>query len=321
MKALFKISAAALLLLSMACPVVLADNKDAAIKEVPAVEPTNFVEFVEDNPISKLRTATVTYGDGKGLKVDLIGAIHIADESYYNTLNESFENYDALLYEMVGSEREGPLKPGDLDTGDKGGSPIRKLQVMMQKTLELDYQLSGIDYTAKNFVHADMDAETFSRMQKERKEGLLAMVLQSYKAQFKMMAEGKAPATMGIGDMIKILLSGDSANGLKLVLARQFDEIEYLITAMEPEGGSVILTERNKVALKILDKQIKKGSKNIGIFYGAAHLVDMEERLINEFGLKKTKTVWNDAWSMKTEAKPPETPEADATSPAEGEAE
>ncbi len=39
-----------------------------------------------------------------------------------------------------------------------------------------------------------MDAETFKQMQAERNEGLLKLVLQSYKAQFKMMAEGKAPA-------------------------------------------------------------------------------------------------------------------------------
>lgn len=284
------------------CSTALADDK-AILDERPAIEPTDFVQFEEGSPLSKLRTATVTFSDGKDLKVDLIGAIHIADKEYYDALNESFKNYDALLYEMVGSNREGPLEPGDLDTEGKGSNPIRSLQVMMQKTLELDYQLSGIDYTARNFVHADMDAETFRQMQKDRNEGLVAMVLQSYKAQFKMMAEGKAPATMGIGDIIKILLSGDSANGLKLVLGRQFDQIEYLITAMEPEDGSVILTERNKVALAVLKKQIEKGSKNIGIFYGAAHLADMEERLINEFGLKKTKTAWNDAWVVKSESK------------------
>lgn len=280
---------------------LMADDKQAAAAaaEKPATEETDFVRFKEGEPTSTLQTATVTFTDNKGLTVDLIGAIHIADESYYDALNESFKGYDDLLYEMVGSEREGPLEEGDLDM-EGGGNPIRSLQVMMKKMLELEYQLVGIDYTAKNFVHADMDAETFREMQKERKEGLLTLMVQSYKAQFKMMAEGKAPASLGIGDVIKILLSGDSANGLKLVLGRQFDEIEYLITAMEPESGSVILTERNKVALEVLKKRIEKGSKKIGIFYGAAHLADMEERLVRDFGLKKSKVSWNDAWTVKT---------------------
>lgn len=268
-------------------------------EQVAEGEASDFVRFEESSPTSKLRTATITYADGKGLEVDLIGAIHIADKSYYDQLNKAFKHYDDLLYEMVGGNREGPLQAGDLDAG-KGGNPIRSLQVMMQKTLDLDYQLSGIDYTAKNFVHADMDATTFKTMQDDRNEGLLAMMLQSYKAQFKMMKAGKAPATMNIADVIKILLSGDSSNGLKLVLGRQFDEIEYLISAMEPEGGSVILTERNKVALKVLEQRIQKGSKKIGIFYGAAHLPDMEQRLINQFGLTKGKTVWLDAWTVKS---------------------
>jgi hypothetical protein len=291
----------ALALVFFACTPLLRADDQAAV-EKPQVDASDFVRFEEGRPVSKLQTATVTYSDGKGLDVDLIGAIHIADKSYYNELNESFKNYDALLYEMVGSDRKGPLRPGDLKMKSGESNPIRSLQVMMQKALELDYQLEGIDYTAKNFVHADMDAATFKRMQKERNEGLLALVLQSYKTQFKMMAEGKAPASLGLADVIKILLSGDTASGLKLVLGRQFDQIEYLITAMEPEGGSVILTERNKVALGVLDKEIKKGSKKIGIFYGAAHLGDMEQRLINEFGLKKNKTSWSDAWVVKNPA-------------------
>ena len=167
--------------------VAVAQADDQNAKKAAETE-TDFVQFVEDDESGKLRTATITYTDGKDLSVDLIGAIHIADKSYYDNLNDSFKGYDALLYEMVGSDREGPLEPGDLDP-EKGGHPIRSLQVMMQKALELDYQLSGIDYTAKNFVHADMDAETFTRMQKERKEGLLKMMLLSYKAQFKMIRQ------------------------------------------------------------------------------------------------------------------------------------
>ena len=203
--------------------------------EETAVEESDFVRFDEgedEGAPSKLRTATITYGDGKGLEVDLIGAIHIADKGYYDQLNESFKKYDDLLYEMVGAARKGPLKPGDLDAEGKAGNPIRSIQVMMQKELELEYQLSCIDYTAENFVHADMDTATFKKMQKDRKEGIVAMVLQSYKAQFKMMAEGKAPATLSLGDLIKILISGDSASALKLVLGRQFDDIEYLVSAI-----------------------------------------------------------------------------------------
>ena len=35
------------------------------------------------------------------------------------------------------------------------------------------FQLDGIDYNAGNFVHADLDTETFHRMQEERGESIL----------------------------------------------------------------------------------------------------------------------------------------------------
>ncbi|MBG7607767.1 MAG: hypothetical protein IZT59_07055 [Verrucomicrobia bacterium] len=43
--------------------------------------------------------------------------------------NKSFKAYDALLYELVGSKRKDPLKPGDLDAKGRGDNPIRSLQI------------------------------------------------------------------------------------------------------------------------------------------------------------------------------------------------
>ena len=34
-----------------------------------------------------------------------------------------------------------------------------------KRTLDLEFQLDAIDYEAKNFIHADLDAETFQQMQ------------------------------------------------------------------------------------------------------------------------------------------------------------
>src|SRR3954454_22896760 len=40
-------------------------------------------------------------GDRPGLSVDLIGAVHVGEKSYYDQLNKAFEKYDALLFELV----------------------------------------------------------------------------------------------------------------------------------------------------------------------------------------------------------------------------
>ena len=65
-----------------------------------------------------------------------------------------------------------------------------------------------------------------------------------------------------------------------------------------PEG-STIITERNKKAFEVLDKQLKDGKKNVAVFYGAGHLPDMEKRLAADFGLKREGEKWLTAWSLE----------------------
>ena len=49
---------------------------------------------------------------------------------------------------------------------------------------------------------------------------------------------------------------------LKYLLARQFNEMERLTAGLNDEKGSVILTDRNKVALKVLARELAAGKKN-----------------------------------------------------------
>ena len=41
---------------------------------------------------------------GERVTVDLIGVVHIGEKEYYQELNKQFEQYDALLYELVAPE-------------------------------------------------------------------------------------------------------------------------------------------------------------------------------------------------------------------------
>ena len=81
------------------------------------------------------------------------------------------------------------------------------------------------------------------------------------------------------------------------------------MAGFEGDGESVIVGERNKVAVRVLEKEIKAGKKKIGIFYGAAHMPDMEERLIKGLGFAQVgKERWLVAWDIskkKASDKPP----------------
>ncbi|HEY7117672.1 MAG TPA: hypothetical protein VH475_13870 [Tepidisphaeraceae bacterium] len=295
----FAILAVALALVANLTVRAAADDKPQAQQQ----EPTKFLRFVEEGRDGgRLETADAAYTNGKGVTVHLIGAIHIADPGYYAALNKSFENYDALLYEMV--------KPADMDISrrgvgnDDGGIQangvglVHILQKGLKMFLDLDYQLDGIDYTRKNFVHADLTAEEFNRMQDERGESIFGLMLQQMmKELMKGDAAGKAQDIDPM-DLLGALSGEDSARHLKLILAKQFENMDDMVAGLDGPNGSVLVTERNKACLRVLKQQIAAGRKNIGIFYGAAHLKDMEKRLQDEFGFKRTGVQYRVAWDL-----------------------
>src|SRR4051812_27964936 len=51
----------------------------------------------EDRPVA-METAVVHYTSKTrpGISIDLVGAVHIADRSYYDELNKLFEKYDVV---------------------------------------------------------------------------------------------------------------------------------------------------------------------------------------------------------------------------------
>ena len=74
-----------------------------------------------------------------------------------------------------------------------------------------------------------------------------------------------------------------------------------MLEALNGPNGSTIVTERNKVALKVMDEQIEAGKVKIGIFYGAAHLDDMHERLVGKRNMSFEKLEWLPAWNLEIE--------------------
>lgn len=262
-----------------------------------AEEPTNFIRFVEEDESDSLQTAVVSYESPQKVKVDLVGAIHIADKAYFDGLNVRFKGYEAVLYELVGPSFEERGKPEAKKQAEKL-QWVGQLQTMMRDTLKLHGQLEGIDYTAKNFVHADMDMSQFTQTQSEKQESFLSLYLKAAQAQKEVNEKrGVNSDAAGMVMLLKILTMKDSSTELKRMIAQEFDSVEDIMAGMETGDGTVLVGERNKVALQVMDKEIAAGKKRIAIFYGAAHLGDMEERLIKK-GFKRTKVEWLKAWDL-----------------------
>ncbi len=258
---------------------------------VRGVLPKGFTRWVSTGETEgRFETAKTRFVDEKGRSVELIGAVHIGDAGYFAKLQKSFEQYDALLYELVARKGTRPKK------GRKSNSVISMLQRGMKNVLDLEFQLDAIDYSAKNFVHADLDPRRFFQKQKEKGESILTIMLRAMLVGMKQQCEGKE-ATPTVFHILAGFASKDGARYLKFLFAQQLDDMEAMLAAFGGDKGSasVIVGERNAECFRVLDEQLRAGKKKLGIYYGAAHLPDMSDRL-RKRGFKPVRTDWTTAW-------------------------
>ena len=278
----------------------VADDKGKA-------EGTTFTRLLEDRdkqPVG-FQTAIVKYVSPKktGIEVDLVSVVHVGDKAYYASLNKAFEEYDVVLYELVAPPDRAVPKPGRTSS-----NPIAQLQTMITQVLELESQLEEVDYTAKNFVHADLSPEGMAKVMKDRGEdsltltlGIMADVLREMNKQQNKPKGNKMPVEDL--DPVALLLDPNRSSTLKSVMARQLQMSANEEMALGKTAHTILVEDRNKAAMEVFKKQLAKGKKKIAIFYGAAHMKDFERRLKDEYGLKKDSTKWLTAWSMTPKKK------------------
>lgn len=261
-----------------------------------AAEPTDFIRIVEDENTAKLQTSITTY-QKEDTSVTLIGAIHIADAGYFQTLNQVFTQYPVLLFELIGGENAASTlngKPREKEEADgRPAEGLRGLYGSFASTMQLSEQIDLIDYTKENFVHADLTMPEYMKLTEGKEDDLLAFALQTSVKGSEL--AGQPFGGMDMGLVMRAILSGDGT-GLKLqymTMMEQGDESAAALT-----GKNLVISDRNDKCFQVLADQRKKGAKKIGIFYGAAHFPDMERRLLAD-GFEQTKHEWLTAWDVK----------------------
>ena len=242
----------------------------------------------------RLSTAVRTYTNANNQTVALIAAIHVGDPAYYGKLQELFKSYDALLYEMI--------RDRDADMAEKINSdhPVSQLQIGLKSALGLEFQLDALDYTPTNFVHADLDPETFARLQGEKGETILGLMVRAILEEDARQRSGQGQAIHPL-QLLWALASGDRAHALKFLLAQQMDQIEATLAGIDrsQDGqGSVLVSGRNEHALSVLRVQLERGKRRLGIFYGAGHMADFERRL-GRLGFQPAGEQWLTAWDIR----------------------
>lgn len=230
--------------------------------------------------------------EGNRILVDLIGAVHIGEKEYYQALNDRFEQYDAMLYELVAPE--GTVIP-------KGGggrditNPVAAMQVGMMSGLDLTFQLEEVDYTKDNFVHADMTPEEFAESWTENNESIGRIFLKSIGQSMAMQQNG-GPSNLSV---ISAMLSDNPTMAMRRLAAEQMANMDAGMAVFEGDNGSTIIDHRNAKVIEVLNRELDKGTKKIAIFYGAGHLNDLQRRLESELKMKRGGKTWMEAWKLR----------------------
>ncbi|XP_074555548.1 uncharacterized protein LOC141811397 isoform X2 [Curcuma longa] len=298
-----------------------------AIDEDPAAD-----RFLHDNSISDF----MRFKRGGSSAGELQTAVVGYRKRYFETLQMGLESYDCVLYEMVASREslekrlnsksEGKLK----SPKSKGFNIIGFIQRQMARILSLDFQLDCLDYENEKWQHADLDFETFKLLQDERGESFFTLAkemtrtliqpssfpgdLGSWKSRLLWVSRVFPMPLVGLFIIISVCSPSESYNteytelealsrldiggALKIFLSKRLTSEFTNITAAIEEN-SVIIGERNKVAIEALRRAINCGHQRIAILYGGGHMPDLGRRLHEEFDMVPSHVQWITAWSIK----------------------
>ncbi|MGK7294993.1 MAG: hypothetical protein ACNS61_04075 [Candidatus Wenzhouxiangella sp. M2_3B_020] len=255
-------------------------------------DPTAFARIVEaGGEPAALEVPVMTFRAPSGAEVDLVGAVHVADRAYFAELDRRLSEYPVVLYELVG-------EPGSV-RAPRGASTsmVGLLQGGMKDALGLAFQLEEIDYARDNMVHADLTASEFSDSMRQRGESLVGLMFRAWA--IALAEQGGAAGARENAGLLKVLFAEDRQLALKRVLASQLAEQGDLLERLSGRDGSTLIEVRNARALERLAERLDAGAERIAIFYGAGHIPDLAERLVDEFGMRHVGTEWLEAWDLR----------------------
>jgi hypothetical protein len=265
--------------------------------ETASNEPlSNFVRFSEDgHGGGKMQAAVTSYVNDDGVRVDLLSTMHIGEQAFFRDMSKRFPKYDAVLYELVAHRGEEATEEG-----------VNDQQREIASDCNLENQGPHMNYDRKNFVHADLDLEDIEKLE-VAKHGTFKGALgdgPGIKA-----AKGDRD-TAGQSVIYRDIQAAKKATPPeKIRLMRRAYSRLLEVTAKPgpgetyPAGMEVLVGARNDKVMKVLTQQMNDGKKNIAVFYGAAHMVDLEHRLF-EMGFKRQSVDWQTAWSVAPDGSP-----------------
>ncbi len=177
------------------------------------------------------------------------------------------------------------------------------IQAELAKALGLAFQLDGIDYDRPHFRCSDMSMDELQRAMEA--EGLDMAPLEGS------LGTASLPGRIAVFFLklmrvVDIFFDGMIADGMKVMLIELFSDDAFMEQSMRQFGDGferVLIDQRNQIVVDDVRKILRseRDVESVAIFYGAAHMPDMAERLAEQLGYRPEAEQWFTAFEVDLE--------------------
>lgn len=254
---------------------------------------------------------------GKGPAIWLAGVSHVGERGYYEALQERLDSASVVLYEGISAAaaeqaegRSAGVSPGLAAAAGQGapGSSQSALQDTLATSLGLVFQLDAIDYAQPNFRNSDLTVgELRDLMARQSAAGTTGQGGSGDLDRLLEFMQGNSFMSSVVQFALRLLGASPKLQGLgRLALMDMIDEIQgdpERLGQMAPELKQllqVLVQERNKKVLSDLKAECHRAraGASVAVFYGTAHMPDLEQRVCRELGYRPASEVWLTAFGV-----------------------
>lgn len=258
----------------------------------------------------------------------LSGVSHLGSTNYFGSLQDHLGGMDLVLFEGVG-DPEQMRRPS---TGDEEG-----LQPRMAKALGLAFQLSTVRYDRPNFEHCDLSMEDMVAIfsgeepppaqprptrrppsgEVENVPDVPVPVPQTDNPEFnKLVGILEGTSLMGAIAQFTVDMVGSSPRlqvMTRLMMAevlgglrQDLSQAQGLPPNMAEMMKVIVQTRNDHVLARLKELSRPKGQdpapRQVSVFYGAAHMADIERRLLAELDYAPVEDRWLRAFTVDPKA-------------------
>jgi hypothetical protein len=213
----------------------------------------------------------------------LVGVAHIGTKEYYSQIQAVLDARSIVLFEGVRPKTGKPVPPKN---DPKASKPIYQI---LGDAVGLDFQLTDINYQHPNWINSDLSMEELERLNRKGGKGKPTGFDNVQK-----MLDPNSPQTKMLGQFFKTA-PASVKEALKIFLVEKLAKVDTILAAtLDPTTLNVLLTARNQSILDTLEKVLEgpQPTKSIAIFYGAAHLTEVQKAVMAKYGYRPQEQTW-----------------------------